>query len=103
MALPAKRRDYSEQERELGLIALAYANGNGRKASRELKAAGVTIPRPTLESWRKSQLDRYESIRSEVMPKIREEMAEKHRAIAEEATDLAGEAVTQLRARLKSG
>src|SRR4051794_17420549 len=87
MAVPAKRKSYSEEQIQLGLTALAYASGNSRRASRELKQVGLAIPQRTLHDWRqKTHPQKYEEIQAEVLPKIRERAAEKQMAVVEAAT-----------------
>ena len=78
---PPKGR-YSVEEREQGLIAVAICGGNTHRASRELADRGLEIPRTTLASWQTNHADRYERIRSEVVPKV-------HARMARESEDLA--------------
>lgn len=81
----ARGGSYSEEETERGLLAVALAAGNTRRAARQLKAQGYPIPRGTLSKWITStHPERYEHVRRAVLPRIRE-------ALAIEAEDLARE------------
>jgi hypothetical protein len=93
---PAKR-DYTAEQVELGLLAVAYANGNTRKAARELKTANVKVPPRTLWDWsRKSRLEDYERVRRKVLPKIQQRAAEQHMGIAEAGMEVQEKMLTRL-------
>jgi hypothetical protein len=88
---------YTDEQIELALCAIAYSNGNTGRAARELKAAGLKIDPKTLWSWsRKQYIDRYERVRSEVLPKVREKAAETHREIAERQLGVLGKMTDRL-------
>ena len=74
---------YGDEQIELALIAVAYSNGNTRKASGELKSAGLKIPHKTLWRWSREQhVQRYEQVRTKVLPPLRARAAENFRDIA---------------------
>lgn len=77
------RRDYTDEEIECGLVAVAAANGNAARAAEVLAAEdGLEIPQRMLSRWsRKQHLERYQRVRSEVLPKIRAEVADEYVAL----------------------
>jgi hypothetical protein len=93
----SRRPTYTSEQIELGLLAVAHANGNTRQASRELKTGGVKLDHRTLWRWsRERHAGRYESIRSEVLPKIRERAAERQMDIVEAAMGVQRKLVDRL-------
>ena len=77
------RRDCTDEEIECGLVAVAAANGNAARAA-EVSAAedGLEILQRMLLCWsRKQHLERYQRVRSEVLPKIRAEVADEYVAL----------------------
>lgn len=77
------RRDYTDAEIERGLVAVAAANGNAARAAEFLaEEEGLEIPKRTLSRWsRKQHVERYQRVRSEVLPKIRAEVADEYVAL----------------------
>ena len=49
---PPRRKGgrYSEEDIERGLLEVAICRGNTRRAARQLRAQGIAVPRPTLET-----------------------------------------------------
>jgi hypothetical protein len=94
-ALPGS--NYTDQEIERGLVALALFSGNRRRASEALKQQGLDVPDTTLRAWRdKLYPDWYAELQAKIMPRIRELAAEKHTELA----DLEGEAARLILDRL---
>jgi transposase-like protein len=60
-------RSYTEEEKQLGLMALVLSSGNARKASR---MCGVA--RSTLRDWQTKHADDLDALRREQLPKIYE-------------------------------
>lgn len=82
---PATRsiRSYTEQEIRDGLTEMALSGGNSRLASRRLKVRGLSIPHQTLQSWvSKTQLERYDEVRREVVPRVHARIAAEHEDLA---------------------
>lgn len=101
MAEKPVKRSYGTEEIERGLIAVAFANGNGSQASRDLAEDGIKIPAKTLYAWsRKTKVARYEQIRSTVVEKVRQRAADAHRALAEKQIQISSEATDLLRGKL---
>jgi Mrp family chromosome partitioning ATPase len=63
--LTRARRVRTEDDIELGLVALARSKGHARRAARALKASGHDIPESTLRRWKDVHAERYEKIRAE--------------------------------------
>lgn len=73
----------SDAEIERVFACLARNSGNLNRTTRELKANGDIAPdRSTILRWRRAFSDRYERIRQEVIPQIREDLAEQHVELA---------------------
>jgi hypothetical protein len=92
---------YSEEEIEHGLLEVALCRGNTRRAARQLKAQGITIPRPTLETWAtRLHGQRYEQIQERVRPMIHQRMAEQSEELAQAYAEAEHEALVHLRQKL---
>src|SRR5829696_1433163 len=88
---------YSDEQIELALIAVAYANGNTRQASADLKTAGLKVAHKTLWRWSKEQhVERYEQVRAKVLPPLRARAAETFRDIAARQTSAAAKMTDRL-------
>ena len=86
MTRAVKRHDEESVERALRVLALCA--GNSTEASRRLADADLPVPRSTLQRWRDEQhTDRYQEIRREVVPQVRERAAEKSDEIARAAAE----------------
>lgn len=80
---PRQMSSYGAEEVTRGLVALAYANGNTRKASRDLAEDGLEIEHGTLYYWKtKNHAQEYERLRNEILPKVREQAGDDHLALA---------------------
>jgi hypothetical protein len=91
------RRRYGAEEIELGLRAVALANGNTTKASRELAKQGKKIPARTLWGWkREDHIERYRQIQTEVVPEIHARIAEQSDALALQAGELEADLIKRL-------
>src|SRR6266403_559726 len=74
---------YSDQEIERGLVAMALASGNARRAARMLEQQGLSVPHSTLYRWRLETFpDRYAEVRREILPRLRRELDRQHRELA---------------------
>lgn len=94
----AGQRPYEDVER--GLVALALANGSARHAHRLLGSSGLDIPISTLESWKRTQGERYLSVCARELPRIKQALAERHTALAQLQADLAEKAARRLHSSL---
>ena len=75
---------HSNEEIERGLLAVAVANGNTRRAQQALAVEGLDLPRSTLHRWQmETHAERYIQIQADVLPKIRAQAAEQHMELAE--------------------
>lgn len=97
---PARRSRYTEAERERGLVALALFSGNYRRAAKALAADGLKIPPNTLYTWPQWFPEEYERVRTEVMPRIRAELAERHTELAQANVQVESEALELARKRM---
>lgn len=100
-----ERKDYTDQEIDMGLTALAICSGRRKKAAELVKEqSGVEIPATTIADWaRTTYPDRYQRVRAEVAPKLQAQMADTHQALADTAARLEVRAVTKLSDRLDQG
>ena len=78
----AKGNRYALPEITRGLTALAYANGNAAKASRDLKEDGIKISPSTLNKWANDYQSDLERIRREILPQVGAKVADEHMALA---------------------
>lgn len=99
------RKDFTDQEIDMGLTAYAICSGKMKRAAELVKQqAGLDIPYETIRSWaQRTHPDRYERIRAEVAPKLQQQMADTHQALAHTAAELEAQAVEKLETRLKTG
>lgn len=75
---------HSSEEIERGLLEVAVANGNVRRAAQALAEDGIEVGKSTLERWYKhAHRDRYLQIQAEVLPRVRAQAAEQHMDLAE--------------------
>lgn len=101
---PKVRRDYTDQEINAGLTAMAICSGHRERAHKLLKAEGITVPATTLSDWTKrSRQDQYERIRQEIAPKIQAQMADTQQALAQDAAELEAKALIMLHQQMDSG
>jgi hypothetical protein len=97
------QRSYGEVEIQRGLLALACANGNSRKASRDLAEDGIAIPHSTLAKWKtKNHASRYNEIRAEVLPRIREQTGDEHLALARMQLDASAKSTEAFMKKLEA-
>lgn len=85
-------RHYTIDEIHAGLLAVAYHNGNTRKAGEQ-----VDIPYRTLAGWKKKKAEQYEAIRAELLPRVAAEAAEKHSALADAEMEVSHQILARLR------
>ena len=101
--LTRSRRDYTDQEINAGLTAMAICSGHRDRAHALLEEQEIRIPASTLSEWcRKTKLALYERTRQEVAPMLKAQMADMHQELAQTAGDLEREAVSRLRDRMKA-
>lgn len=80
----------TELDIERGLLALAHSSGNAKAALRFLKADKrnkFIFGERALYAWRQRYPDRYEELRREVTPQVREQAAEEHMEMAAALTE----------------
>ncbi len=96
-------KPYGDYEIERGLLALASENGVASRAVKLLKGDGVKIPPRTLEKWRThTHRDRYERVRAEVLPKVRQESAQEHRQLERRQLELAAKLTERLKGEVET-
>jgi hypothetical protein len=79
------------------LVALALSSGSSRKAADLLAGQGLTVSETTLRRWANDSRERYEAVRREVMPRIREQLAEQHSELAQRAMEVETALIERLR------
>jgi hypothetical protein len=87
---------FSELEIEQGLMALALESNNSRKAKRRLAALGMKVDHSTLQRWRTKYADKYRTLQADLLPKLREEAAERHSAVADREMEVGLELLDSL-------
>lgn len=103
---PGTYRDYSDAEIELAFGMLAYYSGNLRRTARAIEESGGlgeekrTPDHTTLRNWRNRMPERYERVRQEILPKIRDELAERHTDLAAAQIEASMTATGELARRL---
>lgn len=84
-----RSRDYTEEEVERGLHALALCSGNARKASKALAEKGLKVPRSTLQMWAtRTHVDRYEQIHEHELAGIHRRQAGRNEELVDYLTDI---------------
>jgi hypothetical protein len=86
-----KKARFNEAEVDRGLVALAIASGNARRASKALAEQGMKVSPQALRDWRHTRYpDRYAELQQRVLPEIRAHTAELHADLAERQVVAAG-------------
>lgn len=86
---------------ERGLQAMAYHNGNARRASHFLRDSGIEIHDTTLMNWaRGPHSERYHQIREEYAPKMRAQAADEHMDLAERAMRVNSQILDRLKEKV---
>jgi hypothetical protein len=80
-------------------MALALCSGNARKAERRLAELGMKVDHSTLHRWKDRHSEKYLSLQRDVLPKLREEAAERHSAVADREMELGLELLDQLQSK----
>lgn len=95
---------------EAGLAAMAIWHGNSRQASRVLKEQGVEVPPNTLIEWKNRYTERYAELTEQIVPQVREKLAQQFEAIGMRSAELTlqsldqyGEKLDKLEARDLAG
>lgn len=98
------RKDYTDQEIDAALSALAICSGHLDKAHALLKdEIGYHVPRDTIRYWsRTSRVERYERIRQQVSAQLQAQMADTHQRLAEGAAELEAKTIERLNERLNT-
>jgi hypothetical protein len=99
VAPAAPNSRFTELEIEQGLMALALCSGNARKAERRLAELGMRVDHSTLHRWRTKHSEKYLSLQRDILPKLREEAAERHSAVADREMELGLTLLDQLDAK----
>lgn len=93
-----RKIDYTEFDIERGLRAVVTCNGNCNRASKLLNARGTPIGRQVLRMWMvRDHPERYEQIRSELIPQVQAAMAEEHMELAKLEMDVSRKLSERLR------
>jgi hypothetical protein len=78
------RSNYTSEEIERGLSAVALVQGNTRRAAAAVKEAGLPVPRTTLQEWvTNKHRARYIEIAEEELPHVYARIAEGNERLAE--------------------
>jgi hypothetical protein len=99
MANIARRpgQGYTEEQIDRALTEVALCGGNTHHAARNLKAAGMPVPRRTLRTWvERTQVERYLRLRAELVPRIHAKIAQE----CEDSAELAGQLERRMLAKL---
>lgn len=92
---------YTPEEIERGLAELAICGGNTRRASRQLRPAGLKVPASTLQSWmERYHTQRYERLRTELVPRIHAKIAQECEDLAQREAEMANQVLERMEKRL---
>ena len=78
-------RDYTDAEREQALTAIVLSGDNCTRAQESLAAAGIDIPRQTINQWKLKYPERLEEIRILKAPALEERQARMAEQVADAA------------------
>jgi hypothetical protein len=92
----ATRSRFTDEEIERGLVALALYSGNSRRASKALGAQGFKVGQSSLHRFRNRFPEKYEQLRRDVLPQLREYAAERHMELADFEVGVAWKIAQQL-------
>ena len=81
-------RHYTDSEKEIAYSAITLADGNCELASRELDAAGISIPGDTLRQWKRKFPEDLEAARVKNAPFMEEKRIARLEAVATKAVDV---------------
>lgn len=82
------RSQYSVEQIEAGLAAMAIWHGNSRQASRVLKEADYEIPPNTLIDWKNRYPERFAELTEQIVPQVRERLAQTFEVVAMRSAEL---------------
>jgi hypothetical protein len=92
----------ADKRLERCLVAMAAFSGNGRRAAKFLAVDGIEVAFQTLYRWVQPggrYEKRYEEIRAEVLPRVRERAAEEHQELSAIFNELAKEGAEALKGK----
>lgn len=95
--------NYSTEDIERALTAVAIESGSATRARRLLEREGKMEripPKATIEGWIVKHTRRYAEIRAEVLPSIRASMAEVHTSLANTLAEIEAEAAEHLKGEI---
>lgn len=93
---------YTTADIERALTEVAACNGNVRQAEANLDADpdARAVPKSTLHEWKtRHHVERYAAIRAEQLPKIREQAADQHMALAQRSMEVEDDLLALLAAK----
>jgi hypothetical protein len=97
------KREYTDDERTQGLMALAACAGSPHRASKVLADHGLEIPENALHGWRRRYADEYRRFRDEFASKLERELVDLSRETAIQAALVERKAIERAEARIEGG
>jgi hypothetical protein len=99
--LPA--RHYSDREKiDQALLALVVTGGNASAAHTQLEAAGINVPRRTLQDWRTRHAQRYQQLQDQYGPQLEQQIVRNTRERISALDALEGDVIQKLHEDLDS-
>ena len=97
-----KGSQYSLEQIEAGLTAMAIWHGNSRQASRVLGEAGIEVPPTTLILWKNTHTERYAELTEQIVPQVREKLAQQFEVIGMRSAELTLDTLEQFSDEVKN-
>lgn len=98
-----RKREYTDEERHEGMLALAACAGSSRRASAVLAEHGIEISEGTLRAWGRKHRDEYDRLREQFAPKMEQELVRIARETAVYAAEVERKAIELAERKLDNG
>lgn len=82
------RKDYTEEEKDNAMTALAVNSGHLDRTVEMLREAEAPVPRSTLHQWRKDDPERYERAQKKAVPQVKARLADMHEGLVAAAGNI---------------
>lgn len=90
-----RHSQYPLETIEAGLAAMAIWHGNATQAARVLKEQDIEVPTRTLLNWKNTYTERYTELTEQIVPQVREKLAQQFEVIGLRSAELTLETLDQ--------
>jgi hypothetical protein len=97
---PEVPREFTDDERREGLLAMVACAGSARRAHELLAEHNLDVPMNTLASWKRRYVGQYDELREEYAPKIEQALVRSLRETAVFAAEVERKAIEEAERRL---